>query len=190
MRVPAVLAVGVLLLPPALAAFAQPAPVPSPSAAATPALSSPAIAGKVGDSYLTLKLMDGRVLKGVVVRDVQADSIQVRHEDGGSRIMYTNLPIDLQRKYGIEPMAAATAAKDRAARDAAALEMKYVAQCVFAAEIPMRRRRYEANVEAWRKTLGINVRRPSFDPPVAGPGTEFVPDLKSISCPIIFDTTH
>src|ERR1043165_2554351 len=61
-------------------------------------LKLPAIApanAKVGDTYETLTLKDGKVLKKVKVTHIEPDGIRVSHADGVSRISYTHMSDDL-----------------------------------------------------------------------------------------------
>lgn len=49
------------------------------------------------------KALDGKEYKGVTVNRVEPDGIEVTTDSGVDRVLFTNLPPDVQKRYGYDP---------------------------------------------------------------------------------------
>ena len=69
-----------------------------------------------------IKTLDGKTYTNATVARVEIDGIVVDYADGAGKLYFTNLPDELQKKYGYDPVKveavrAAAAARDQARRE-------------------------------------------------------------------------
>jgi hypothetical protein len=93
--------------PPAAAAVAVLPPDNSHSAAIDSAAQAAAMAQNPANAGTTITTLDGRTFQNCKILKVETDGITFSHADGITKILFPLLPIDMQKKYGYDPHAAA-----------------------------------------------------------------------------------
>lgn len=68
-------------------------------------------------------LNDGTVYKNVTVTKVDPDGLRIIHSDGGGKVLFTQLPESIQKKYNYDPVAAQKYTDEQDAKRHAKLEM-------------------------------------------------------------------
>jgi S1-C subfamily serine protease len=63
-----------------------------------------------------IQTLDGKVYKDVKILSKTSTAISILYQDGGAQIAVINLPPELQKKYGFDPLTAKKNADDEAAR--------------------------------------------------------------------------
>jgi hypothetical protein len=68
------------------------------------------------DTYPSLSTKKGREYTAVTVLAAEPDGIRIRHESGTAKIPFADLPLEIQRKYNYDPVAAEQYKKESEAR--------------------------------------------------------------------------
>lgn len=69
-----------------------------------------------------LKLTNGTVYKNVTVTKADPDGLRIIHSDGGGKVLFADLPEEIQKKYNYDPVAAQQYTAQQEAQKRAALE--------------------------------------------------------------------
>ena len=96
----------------------------------------------------TVRTLDGKEYKGVTLRSVTPDAVQIMHDEGTATISFMNLPPDLRTKLGYDPAKLAefnrqtaerAAAKEAAGKEQSTLAMKRMQKTIREVETDQRK---------------------------------------------------